>query len=285
MRKLLVFAASLCLNLSAVEIQSGIIVTPQPAVANQRVDFSAVATGTGTLTYTWSIGGLTIVGQSVFASYFEAGAYVAKLTVTDSTGASAERLFRVYITTPTFDEDLDGVPGKLETALGSNALDVNSKAVTAQRERLVFTPKPVKIAADPNKADADSISATFVYERDTTAAPTTMAFWVSGVVKVFDISVSRKRFIATPRSGSRNDKLTLKQKDGLLTATVTFKKGSFLSEIDRNSIRNIQGTKVIDIYSTIDGNMYGLNINLAVTTASSGKVKATGSDEAVLPRR
>lgn len=285
MRIFIILSALFCLNLSAVEIQSGIVVTPQPALVNQRIDFSAVATGTGNLTYTWFIGGLTITGQAVFASFFEPGAYFARLQVTDSTGESVEKFFRVYITTPKFDEDLDGIPSRLETELGSNPQDINSKAVTAQRERLVFTPKPFKIAADPNNAGNDTISGVFLYERESAQPPTTLAFWVSGVVKVFDISVSGKRFIATPRSGSKNDKLTLKQKDNVLTATVSFKKGSFIAEIDKNSIRNVQGTKVIDIYSTIDGNLYGLNINLAVTTASSGKLKATGTAEGELPRR
>src|SRR4051812_29171 len=90
---------------SRVEVQSGIVVTPQPALVNQRIDFSAVATGTGALTYTWFIGGLTIDGQAVFASYFESGAYFARLKVTDSTGASTEKFFRVFVTSPSFDTD------------------------------------------------------------------------------------------------------------------------------------------------------------------------------------
>jgi hypothetical protein len=270
---------------SRVDIQSGIVITPQPALANQRIDFSAVGTGTGALTYTWFIGGLTITGQAVFASYFEPGAYFGRLVVTDSTGASAEKFFRVYITGPSFDADLDGVPNSLETALGSNPNDPASKPADGQRERLVFTPKPFKITGDPTRAGNDSISGNFAYQRASSTAPTVMSFWVSGVVKVFDITTSGKRLIATPRSGSRNDKLTLKIKDNVLSGTATFKKGSFLDDINKNSIVDIKGVRVIDIYTTTDTELYGLNINLQTTTAKSGKFKASGTAEGTIPGR
>jgi hypothetical protein len=189
------------------------------------------------------------------------------------------------VTSTSFDTDLDGIANTLETALGSNPADPASKAVEAQRERLVFTPKPFKIVGDPTRAGNDSISGVFNYQRATPTPPTVMGFWVSGVVKVFDITTSGKRIIATPRSGSKNDKLTVKIKDNVLTGTLSFKKGNFLEDINKNSIVDVNGVRVINIYPTADTEMYGLNINLQTKTAKSGKFTATGTAEGEIPGR
>jgi hypothetical protein len=271
---------------SRAEIQSGIVVTPQPALVNQRIDFSAVGSGPAPLTYTWSIGGLTLTSQAVFASYFEPGPYLARLRVTDAAQDSVEKLFRVYVTAPSFDTDLDGVPTQLENELGSDPNNINSINVTLLRERLVFTPKAIKISADPNRVGNDSISGAFLWERTTSALPARITLLISGVLKSFDVTSSGNRFIATPRSGSKNDKLTLKQKDNNLTGTFSFKKGTFLADINREAIVNAQGTTVINVYTTLDTELYGLNINLTVKTSNSGKVTASGKAEGdILGRR
>jgi hypothetical protein len=270
---------------SRAEIQSGIVVTPQPALVNQRIDFRAMATGPAPLAFKWFIGGLELPFMDVFASYKEPGPFIARLQVTDSAQQTAEKLFRVYVTSPTFDADLDGVPSELETALGSNPNDVNSKNVELLRERLVFTPKATKITADPNKVGNDSISGSFLWQRSTTAPPARITLMISGVLKSFDVTGSGRRFIATPSSGSKNDKLTLKQKDNNLTGNFSFKKGTFLTDVNRLAIVTVTGTTVINVYTVLDTELYGLNINLAVKTSSSGKVTASGKAEGEIPGR
>lgn len=270
---------------SRVELQSGIMLTPQPALVQETIVFSAAASGTEPLVYTWFIGGLELSGPTVDAFYFEAGPYFARLVVADANGVSLETFFRVYVTEASFDADLDGVPTKLEAALGSNPDDAGSKTVSLIQDRLVYTSKPLKIIADPNKTGADSISGSFTYDRPSPVAPGTMAFLVSGVIKTFDISVSGKRLVALPRSGSRNDKLALKMKNGLLTAKFSFKKGSFLGDINDGALTDINGKRVINIYTTADSELYGMNIDLSVKMSNSGRVTATGSGEGTIPTR
>ncbi len=265
-----------------VELQSGITITPQPALVQQTMTFSASATGVGTLTYTWFIGGLELTGASVQAFYFEPGAYFARLVVSDSNGDSLEQFFRVYVTDASFDDDLDGVPTQLENELGSNPNDASSKTVDAIVDRLVYSTKPLKIKGDPNKVGRDFIKGTFSFDRRSDVPPATMSFMIRNVIKTFDITTSGKRLIASPRSGSKDDRLKLKIKNGVLIAGYSFKKGQFLQDINSGALTDINGKRVINIFVTVDAEMYGTNIDLSVKTAKSGKLLATGPKESFI---
>ena len=80
--------------------------TPKPTTGQAPILISFVPTGSSDpdgeiVRYAWDFGdGKTIIGRVANHTYAEPGSYVAKLTVTDNDGATAEATFEVIITGP-----------------------------------------------------------------------------------------------------------------------------------------------------------------------------------------
>jgi hypothetical protein len=120
--------------------------TPNPAFAGQQVQFTAAATGTAPLTYTWNFqDGTTATGSTVTHAFATFGTFAVTVTVTDTLlqSASASVLVNIVLPdsfiapNPNGDVDGDGYNNNIEEHLGS---DPNSAASTP----FGLPPAPVK---------------------------------------------------------------------------------------------------------------------------------------------
>lgn len=117
-------------------IQSAAQAMPNPAQTVTSVNFSVVATDSNgdALTYQWSFGdGSQATGANVQHSYAAAGAYAAKVMVSDLHGTTVTSNVNVVVNDPGMsgggngiDTDGDGVPDAVEIAAGTDPANAMS---------------------------------------------------------------------------------------------------------------------------------------------------------------
>ena len=233
-------------------ISSGPTATPNPALVNQSIAFSAAATDldSDTLTYAWNFkDGTNGSGPNPAHAYTAPGTYAVAVSVSDGVGAPVTGTISVVVNPGAalvgsgVDTDGDGFSDSFEATAGTNPNDPAStptggiNATAGDIKPLTLTKATIKLnfaKQGPTDKHTD-----FINFSGTVAIPA--GFAVTGQKVVLDVGGVSKSFTLDKHGNAKLEdgsvfKFTVKAKKGLVSAQtskyhVTLPKGAFAASL------------------------------------------------------
>jgi len=188
----------------APKFASGPTATPNPALPNQPVQFSAVVSDLQALIYAWDFGDGTTgfsLSPTTTHSFSPAGVYVVTLTVTDTEGLTSVKSV-VVVVDPNgggalpdgteIDSDGDGFSDVMETAAGTSPLNLNSTPMSNNQAAPAALPLAdgklqIKLNFAKESQDSIALGGTLMVEGGFTPAGETVIVEVGGIARMYTL--------------------------------------------------------------------------------------------------
>ncbi|HEY3324350.1 MAG TPA: hypothetical protein VGP72_28115 [Planctomycetota bacterium] len=255
-------------------------ISPNPARPGEAITLTA--TGNVPATYSWSMPYATpnsSTDNPATCAFASCGGQKISLYANGTIVGG----YTVVVTDTVMDVDGDGVPTDLETALGTDPSDVSSLPTVPPKDNKGYLSVwfPIKLRMNNSKIGQDTLSIDLLIdakERKFSTSTQKAALYFGGIVKTFTVTPVGKKFVATPDSKSKNDKMSIKiDISRFADIKIRLTRGSFYETLSRNNSGLATANRVtIPLFAVLGDQLFADQETIRLST-KNGVLTGTAS--------